>query len=280
VKQARGQASWIAVRVGVSTALGLACSAEHFVISVPLESGADAGLAPDPAAAPLCPADARAGIPLEWSPPALAPGQAGRWRARIFGAEASKFPSGQLELALDPARAELRFAAGTPLPVLINDGRGYLCRAPSASTCTSASGFVSAFAYTLADVAARGSILSFRVFLEQPWNEWCQLQAPISQEIPGCDPFYDVEAAYSEVSWGESCAVLRAEHWFEIDCERLATVERHACVCSDVGCRAAARTLEVNVRLVSADALDGALWFAADRAQVLHFERQPEPSAL
>jgi hypothetical protein len=138
---------------------------------------------------------------------------------------------------------------------------------------------VPAFGYTLADVAARGSILSFRVFLEQPWDAWCALQPPVLQEIPGCDPSYDIELAYSDVSWGDGCAVWRVDRWFEIDCDRLATVERHACVCSEAGCRAAARALEVNLRLVAADALDGALWFAADHAQVVHFERQPEPSA-
>jgi hypothetical protein len=32
--------------------------------------------------------------------------------------------------------------------------------------------------------------------------------------------------------------------------------------------------VEVNLRLVAPDELEGALWFAADHAQVLHFERQ------
>jgi len=272
------QATWVAVRVGVSAAVAFACSAEHLVISEPLERAADAGSAAD-AAALQCGQRASEGSPLDTSSLALGPGHAGRWLARLAGEEARKFPSALLELTLGPARAQLSFDTATPLPMLFDARGGYLCRAPSASSCATPSGFVPAFAYTLAAVAARDSILGFRVFLEQPWNEWCKLQAPVLQEIPGCDPFYDVEAAYSDVSWGETCAVLRGDEWFGIDCDRLATVERHPCVCTDAGCRAAARTLEVNLRLVAADALDGALWFAADHAQVLHFERQSEPSA-
>jgi hypothetical protein len=68
--------------------------------------------------------------------------------------------------------------------------------------------------------------------------------------------------------------VRRGDEWIEIDCDRLATLERHACVCSAAGCRATARLQQVNLRLVAPDALDGALWFEADHAQVLHFERE------
>ena len=273
------EATLLAVRVGVSAALALACRAEHWEISEPFERGADAGPALNAGVQSLCSQNASEGIPLRQSAPALGPGHAGRWLARLSGEEALQFPSDLLELVLGPAGAQLRFETGTSVPPLIDPRGGYLCHAPGASTCATASGFVAAFGYTLANVAARDSILSFRVFLEQPWSEWCQLQAPVLQEIPGCPPSYDVEAAYTDRSWGDPCAVLRADEWFDIDCDRLATVERHACVCNDAGCRAAARMVEVNLRLVAADALEGALWFAADHAQVLHFERQPDPSA-
>jgi hypothetical protein len=277
VKQ-HAEATLLAVRVGVGAAVALACRAEHWEISEPIQRGADAGPALDAAAPPLCDQSASEGIPLEPSALALGPGQAGRWLARLSGEEALQFPSDLLELVLDPAGAQLHFETGTSVPMLIDPRRGYLCHAPGASTCATASGFVAAFSYTLANVAARDSILSFRVFLEQPWSAWCQLQAPVIREIPGCGPSYDVEAAYADRSWGDTCAVLRADEWFDIDCDRLATVERHACVCNDTGCRAAARMVEVNLRLVAAGVLEGALWFAADHAQVLHFERQPDPS--
>jgi hypothetical protein len=278
VKAAGATASWLAARISVGASLACACSAERWVISDSLERGADAGAAAD-APAPACGQNASEGIPLEWSPPALGPSHAGRWLARFFGEEADKFPSTLLELVLDPARARLSFETGTPVPPLSNPRGGYLCRAPSASTCATESGFVPAFGYTLSGVVARGSILSFRVFVEQPWDEWCTLQAPVPREIPGCDPSYHVEAAYSERSWGQTCAVLRGDEWSDIDCDRLATVERQACVCDSVGCRAAARSVEVNLRLLSTDVLEGALWFAADHAQVLHFARQPDPGA-
>lgn len=270
------EATLLVARVGVSAALALACSAERMVVSEPLELGADAGPASDAGPRPLCGPNASEGIPLEQSSPALGPGHAGRWLARILGDEASQFPSALLQLALDPVGAQLRFETSVSLPALTDARGGYLCRAPSASTCASASGFVPAFGYTLADVAARDSILSFRVFLEQPWNDWCVRQTPVIQEIPGCDPVYDVEAAYADRLWGDTCAVLRGDEWLDIDCDRLATVERHACACTEAGCRAAARALEVNLRLVADDALDGALWFSGDHAQALHFERQSE----
>jgi hypothetical protein len=142
-----------------------------------------------------------------------------------------------------------------------------------------ASGFVPAFEYTPWQVRARGSILSFELYIEQPWNEWCRQQAPVERAIAGCALGYDVEAPYSDVRWGDTCSVQRAGEWGEIDCDRLATVERHPCMCGADGCRASARRLEVSLRLVAPDVLEGALWFAADRAQVLHFERQSAPGS-
>jgi hypothetical protein len=263
---------------GMCAALATGCSAERWAIVTPLETP-DAGLGPDAASAPGCGPYETETSSREQSAPLLGPGHAGSWSALLTGDEAGKFPSDRLLLSLSPTDARLHFAAGGPLPALRDGRSGYLCHAPGPGTCASESGFVAAFEYPLAGVRARDSILSFQLSLEQPWDEWCRLQAPVAQDLVGCDPFYDVEAAYTEASWGDPCAVRRGDEWFDIDCDRLATVERHACVCSADSCRGAARALEVNLRLVGPDVLEGALWFAADRAQVLHFERQASAGA-
>jgi len=261
------------VAAGLCAVLAASCNGERLVIGDPLPTP-DAGFELDAAGAPSCAAVPGEGIPVAQGAPLLGPGHAGRWLAVLSGEEAGKFPSDRLQLDLSATDARLHFEAISPLPPLLDGRGGYLCRAPGASTCASESGFVPAFDYPLSSVTARGTILSSRMFLEQPWNEWCQLQAPVEQDTPGCDPSYGVEAPYSDVRWGEPCAVRRADEWFDLDCDRLATLERHACVCNADGCRGAARALELNLRLVAPDALEGALWFAADRAQVLHFERQ------
>lgn len=261
------------VRLGISAALAVACGGERWVIGEPPD-GPDAGLALDASAAALCGEIATEGMPLQSPLPTLSTGQAGSWAARLIGDEAGKFPSQLLQLELRPAGAHLHFETGSPAPALLDPRGGYLCHAPGASTCVTTSGFVAAFDYTPWQVTARGSILSFLLYLEQPWNDWCQQQTPVERAIDGCALGYDVEPSYSDTRWGETCSVLRGLDWVEIDCDRLATVERHPCMCNAEGCRASARMVEVNLRLVAPDALEGALWFAADHAQVLQFERQ------
>lgn len=267
------EAILIAAIAGICAALATGCSGERWSILDPLDAP-DAGFALDAASAPSCGPNESESIPVEQTAPLLGPGHAGRWSALLSGEEAGKFPSDRLLLTLSTTDARLRFEAGSPLPALLDGRGGYLCHAPGASSCATESGFLPAFEYQLSGVAARGSILSFLVLLEQPWNEWCELQAPVRQDIVGCDPFYDVEAAYGEVRWADPCGVRRGDEWSDIDCDRLATLERHACVCGADGCRGAARALELNLRLVAPDVLEGALWFAADHAQVLHFDRQ------
>jgi hypothetical protein len=257
--------------------IACACTGERWVIGDPLDAGIDAASAFS-AAASSCARDPREPMPLPLPPLLLGAEHAGRWRASLSGEEAAKFPASQLVLALGTERAVLRFeAGGSPLP-LLNPRGGYLCRAPGAATCATESGLVGDFDYALTG-AARGSILSSSLFLEQPWDEWCRAQPPIEQELPGCAPFYDIEAAYSATSWEESCAVQRDDLWFGVDCDRLATLERHPCACDADGCRAAARAQSLNLRLVAPDALEGALWFASDRAQVLHFFRAADAGA-
>jgi hypothetical protein len=266
------------LRFGIAAALSGACGGERWVIGEPpIEP--DAGLALDPSATAVCGEIATEGMPLASPLPALSAGQAGTWAARLSGDEAGKFPSQLLELELGPSSAHLHFETGSSAPALLDPRSGYLCHAPGASTCVTASGFVPAFDYTPWQVRARGSILSFQLYLEQPWNDWCRQQVPVERSIAGCALSYDVEAPYSDVSWGDTCSVRRGPDRVDIDCDRLATVERHPCMCSADGCRASARMVEVSLRLVAPDALDGALWFAGDHAQVLHFERQSTPAS-
>jgi hypothetical protein len=261
------------VRLVFSAALAVACGGERWVIGeAPGEP--DAGLALDASAAALCSEIPTEGMPLQSPLPALNPGQAGSWAAQLAGDEAGKFPSQVLQLALDANAAHLHFETGSPAPPLLDPRGGYLCHAPGASTCVTASGFVPAFDYTPWQVSARGSILSFLLYLEQPWNDWCQQQAPVERAVAGCALGYDVEPPYTDARWGETCSVLRGPDRVEIDCDRLATVERHPCMCSADGCRASARMVRVNLRLVGPDVLEGAIWFAADHAQVVRFERQ------
>ena len=262
--------------LGVGVALASACQGKAWVIGTTSEAS-DAGTTLDATVAPLCGDVATEGMPLDPGTPALSAGQAGLWEARLTGDEASKFPAPVLQLELDASGAHLHFETGAPPPPLLDPRGGYLCHAPGTDSCVTESGFVPGFDYTPWSVSARGSILSFRLYLEQPWNDWCQQQAPVQRVIAGCPAGYDVEPAYTDVRWGDTCSVLRGSEWVEIDCDRLATVERRPCMCSVDGCRASARMVDVNLRLVAPDALEGALWFAADHAQVLHFEREPDP---
>ena len=265
-------------RLAIAAALTGACSGERWVIGEPPD-GLDAGLTLDASTAALCGEIASEGMPLASPLPALSAGQAGSWAARLSGDEAGKFPSQLLELELGADAAHLHFETGSPAPALLDPHGGYLCHAPGASTCVTASGFVPAFDYTPWQVTARGSILSFQLYLEQPWNDWCRAQAPVERAIAGCAFAYDVEPPYNDVRWADTCSVLRGADWVDIDCDRLATVERHPCMCDADGRRASARMVEVNLRLAAADTLEGALWFAADHAQVLHFERQSAPAS-
>lgn len=264
------------LRLGIAAALASACSGGRWVIGTELDE-ADAGLAFDASTAALCGEKTTEGMPLASPLPVLSAGQAGSWEARLSGDEAGKFPSQVLQLELGANAAHLHFETGSPAPVLLDARGGYLCHAPGASTCVTESGFVPAFDYTPWQVTARGSISSFLLYLEQPWNDWCRQQAPVERAIAGCALGYDVEPSYTDARWGDTCSVLRGPDRVEIDCDRLATVERHACVCNADGCRASARRVEMSLRLVAPDALEGALWFAADQAQVLHFERQSAP---
>jgi hypothetical protein len=262
--------------LGLAAALTSACSGGRWVIGTELDP-ADAGLAFDASAAALCGEIATESLPLASPLPALSAGQAGFWAARLSGDEAAKFPSQLLQLELGANAAHLHFETGSAAPALLDPRGGYLCHAPGARTCATESGFVPAVDYTPWQVTARGSIVSFLLYLEQPWNDWCRQQAPVERSIAGCALGYDVEPSYTDARWGDTCSVLRGPERVEIDCDRLATVERHPCRCNADGCRASARRVELSLRLVAPDALEGALWFAADQAQVLHFERQSAP---
>jgi hypothetical protein len=166
--------------------------------------------------------------------------------------------------------ASLLFESRSPVPALIDPTAGHLCTT-SVQSCASEAGFVAGFNYTMVEARSRGSILSFGVFPDEPWSEWCRQQLPVEVRQPGCEPRYDVERAYDEARWGPSCAVRRGVEWTDIACDRLATVERQVCACTADGCRARARLQPVHLRQLSPGILEGALWFAADRAQALVF---------
>ncbi|MEY2937023.1 MAG: hypothetical protein RL033_7772 [Pseudomonadota bacterium] len=259
---------------GISLVLLPACSGERWVIGEALDAGTDAAVQADAATGPSCPAvTAPEGISLPGAPPALAGAHLGNWVATLLGAEADAFPSGRLRLRLTGDGAALLFESRNPVPALIDATGGYLC-STSVESCASEAEFVAGFDYTMVEASSRGSILSFGVFLDEPWNEWCRQQAPVEDRQPGCDPRYGVERAYEEARWGASCAVRRGAEWSDIACDRLATVERQVCACTADGCLARARLQQVHLRLVSPRILEGALWFTADRAQALVFARE------
>ncbi|HVZ36702.1 MAG TPA: hypothetical protein VG963_29940, partial [Polyangiaceae bacterium] len=163
---------------------------------------------------------------------------------------------------------------GPPLPALEDGSGGYLCGVAGPTACSSAAGFVASFDYTLQALSARGTILSFRLALDQPWAAWCELQTPVLVRRAGCAPGYAVEADYDDPEFGDTCRVTRAGVVESIDCARLSTLERQPCACSERQCSAdPSRSLTVNLRQVSPARLDGALWFDTTRALVVHFER-------
>ncbi len=253
-------------------ALLLGCGGERWVIGDRDNAGADAGAAADAGVGTSCASPVPEGIAALSAPPALAPQHLGSWLATLRGGEADSFPSPLIALRLASGAATLRFESGADVPALLDPRAGYLC-ASSVESCASAAGFVAGFDYRLVEVRSHGSALGFALYPDEPWREWCEQQVPSLIQSPGCEPRYDVEPGYDEARWGESCAVRRAGEWQDIACERLATVERGVCTCSAQGCRARARAQPAHVRLVAPDSLEGALWFSADRAQGLLFQR-------
>jgi hypothetical protein len=92
----------------------------------------------------------------------------------------------------------------------------------------------------------------------------------------GCAPGYAVEGEDGDPEFGDTCHVTRAGSVASIDCVRLSTLQRGPCTCSERRCTASPRrSLVVNLRQVSPDQLDGALWFDTARALVVHFDRAP-----
>lgn len=264
--------SWRLPSPALALAALLACGGERWVIGEAEDAGADAAVTVDAAVSVGCTMAETEGIPLASSAPSLAQGHLGSWSATLAGVEAEAFPSARLQLQLAREAATLRFESASPIPALVDPAAGYLCTS-SVASCASAAGFVAGFDYRLVEASSRGSILSFGVFLDEPWNEWCRQQTPVEHGQPGCEPRYAVERAYDEARWAEACAVRRGSEWTPIGCDRLATVERQVCACTADSCRARARLQPVFLRLVQASSLEGALWFTAERAQGLRFTR-------
>jgi hypothetical protein len=263
---------WVVGVLGVAVSCG--CQGDRWVIGSPLQEPGDAGLGLDASGTATCrPRDDELEPPPDGSLPG--PDQVGRWSALLSGGEAINFNASSLELTLAADGAgRLRFgSASAPAPA-VDAARGYLCSAPGASTCTPPGGFVPGFEYALSSVSARGSILSFRALLDQPWDGWCALQTPLEQTTSGCPTYYDIEPSYLSPVFGETCSVLGAQGRVEIDCDRLATVERRPCACTASGCSAArSRQLDVYLRLIAPGVLEGALWFERERALVVRLDR-------
>jgi hypothetical protein len=261
---------WLVLGVGLSCG----CQGARWVIGTPLEEPGDAGLGLDASGVVSCfvPEDT-----LEPDPEGMLPGpdQVGRWSAFLSGDEAAHFSAPRLELTLAADGAgRLRFESPSAPAPAVDASVGYLCSAPGASTCTPSGGFVPGFEYALKRVSARGSILSFRALLDDPWDGWCALQKPVEQRTPGCPAHYDIEPSYLAPVWAETCSVLRAEGRVDIDCGRLATVERKPCACTARACSASrSRSLDVYLRLVAPGVFEGALWFERERALVVQLER-------
>lgn len=250
----------------------LACSGERWVIGEVEDAGPDAAVTQDAAVNAGCSGAAPESIPLVSAAASLGDQHLGRWLATLAGVEADAFPAVRVQLQLARDTARLRFDSGSPVPPLVDPAAGYLCTS-SVESCASAAGFVAGFDYRLVEPSSRGSVLSFGLFLDEPWDDWCRQQTPVERSQPGCESRYDVERAYDEVTRIDGCAVRRGADWTPIACDRLATVERQVCACTADGCRARARQQPVFLRLVEPGSLEGALWFTAERAQKLRFTR-------
>jgi hypothetical protein len=255
----------------------LGCDGPRWVLGEPLTTpdvGSDAG--PDAASTPACDDIAPASTMDAGPTSELTTDQIGHFISSVVGQEASAFPGDQVSLDLDANSGHLRFVSGAALPALEDGSGGYLCGAAGPNTCSREAGFVASFDYTLQGLSARGSILSFRLELDQPWAAWCELQKPVLVLRAGCAPGYAVEADYGDAEFGDTCRITRDGVVESIDCVRLSTLERGPCACDERQCTASPRrSLLVNLRQVSPDRLDGALWFDTARALVVHFERAP-----
>lgn len=253
--------------------LGLmACTSELWEVgetaTLPAEARADGGR---PEAGLGCPTSSPRLTPEPPGP--LAPQHLGTWAAPIEGAEANKFPSSRVELEIGENRRRLAFPTTDALPAATDPASGYLCSDPNHGGCATTSDFVGGFDYTLHSLVSEGSLLRFSVALNEPWDSWCQLQSPIEQpSAPGCASRYSVEAAYDATRLVDPCAVQRSERWVNMDCARLATVERRPCQCDAESCRSSLEPrLGIGVRLLEDGALEGAIWFDGDHALALRF---------
>lgn len=250
----------------------LGCGGERWVIGEAADASSGAAVMADAALSLGCGSAETEGIALANTQVSLAEAQLGSWLATLDGIEAGAFPAARVQLTLAREGSSLRFAGGGPAPPQVDPAAGYLCTT-SVESCASAAGFVANFDYHLVEPSWRGSTTSFGLFLDEPWDAWCRQQVPVERIQPGCDPRHDVERAYEEVRWTDGCAVRRGDVWDPMPCDRLATVERQVCACTAEGCRARTRLQLVHLRLTQPDRLEGALWFTADRAQVLLFSR-------
>lgn len=210
---------------------------------------------------------------------------AGRWRAALTGWEADKFPSEELEIDLVATGQSTLRLMTTPLPPPASAGsKGYLCSSNPSVACTGDSGFIGGFNYPLGNLSTRAGALAFSLFLNTPWQAWCQLQTPQLRDVgasamaANCPPAYSVGLASQTNNDEGECFIRRGEEAEPIDCQRLATLERNPCDCDAQQCWASARrSLKVSLRLTSAQQLQGSLWFDGDHALALDLQRTTPP---
>jgi len=202
----------------------------------------------------------------------------GVWAGELSGSGAPDFPGTRATLELRSDFTGSFWIEG-PAPPAPDDGeRSYLCDGSvSGGVCGSVSGYVAGFAYPLERVMSRGQILSFSIVDTDPWELWCNLQAPFTRAEPfiACGVAFDAVPPNSERWAPEGCELALDSGNEPIDCGVMYSLAR--CQCARNGCIASFMSrIEVGLRL-SEDGgeLSGSLWFKDETdAATLRLSRQ------
>jgi hypothetical protein len=173
----------------------------------------------------------------------------------------SQLPAGAVTLRVDAEgggsiafAVEAADASAPPLPSSADDP--FLCRGSASVGCRETAEIVPGFVYTLGRATVdAGQSPSFAADLwrSEPWEPWCQLQAPrrIPGECfapgdaclgpPGCDTF-EVGPEPSRIDLAE-CRVAEGDAVTPVACDWLAAVSDAPCACAEGGCVAQGRAL-------------------------------------
>jgi hypothetical protein len=149
---------------------------------------------------------------------------------------------GSIAFAVDAADA-----GAPPLPSSADDP--FLCRGSASIGCRETAEIVPGFVYTLGRASFDGGEsprLSADLWRSEPWEPWCELQAPrrIPGECfapgdaclgpPGCDTF-EVGPEPSRIDLAE-CRVAEGDGATPVACDWLAAVSDAPCACAEGGC--------------------------------------------